>query len=47
MASTGHHQHNVQVPGGPIPAKDKVLETGAGLIQVLDYTPTMNKSNSY
>ncbi|KAI0155918.1 hypothetical protein BJ166DRAFT_347010 [Pestalotiopsis sp. NC0098] len=33
MASTGHHQHNVQVPGGPIPAKDKVLETGAGLIQ--------------
>ncbi|KAK6199852.1 hypothetical protein LQW54_009834 [Pestalotiopsis sp. IQ-011] len=33
MASTGHQQHNVQVPGGPVPAKDKVLETGAGLIQ--------------
>lgn len=47
MASTGHYQHNVQVPGGPVPAKDQVLETGAGLIQVLDYTPTMNKYIPY
>ncbi|KAF7541694.1 hypothetical protein G7054_g469 [Neopestalotiopsis clavispora] len=32
MTSSSHHQHNV--PGGAVPLKDKVLETGAGLIQV-------------
>ncbi|KAK9423621.1 putative DUF1264 domain-containing protein [Seiridium unicorne] len=31
MTSPGHFQHNV--PGGEVPLKDKVLETGAGLIQ--------------